>query len=335
MTRSEKLVSDDQQASGSSDPELDDTSAQDTEEIQSNPSLLQDTITNKTPSIFLSSEDAEESHSTSNMFQLSDNPSLWNLNNETRDFITINGLPQTNVTDFKNSRNVYNDKTRFCSKSLLQRTLKNGEIQHREWLIYSESKGSVFCALCLLFGKSGEVNAFTGEGFRDWKNSKTRIEAHENSDFHKTNISHFKARAAIQGRVDQRLMMQLDEEILYWKKVLHRVIVIIKSLAIRGLPFRGHSERIGDPHNGNFLGSLELLAEFDPFLSEHLKLYARPGRGNISYLSKTIYEEIILLIQNKVLQHISEEVQSAKYFGVIVDSTPDIAHVDQLTIIIR
>lgn len=27
--------------------------------------------------------------------------------------------------------------------------------------------------------------------------------------------------------------------------------------------------------------------------------------------------------------------QSAKYFGVIVDSTPDNAHVDQLTIIIR
>ncbi|XP_074106438.1 LOW QUALITY PROTEIN: zinc finger MYM-type protein 1-like, partial [Cotesia typhae] len=32
---------------------------------------------------------------------------------------------------------------------------------------------------------------------------------------------------------------------------------------------------------------------------------------------------------------ISSEVQSAKYFGIIVDSTPDIAHVDQLTIIIR
>lgn len=104
---------------------------------------------------------------------------------------------------------------------------------------------------------------------------------------------------------------------------------------MRGLPFRGHSERIGDPHNGNFLGTVELLAEFDPFLSEHLKLYARPGSGNTSYLSKTIYEEIILLMQNKLLQQISSEVQSAKYFGIIVDSTPDIAHTDQLTIIIR
>lgn len=224
---------------------------------------------------------------------------------------------------------------RYCSKSLFQRTLKNGEIQRREWLLYSETKGSVFCVPCLLFGRSGEMNAFTGEGFRDWKNSKARIEAHENSDFHKTNVSHFKARAVVHGRVDQRLIKQLDEEIVYWKKILYRVIAIIKSLAIRGLPFRGNSERIGDPHNGNFLGTVELLAEFDPFLSEHLKLYAHPGSGNTSYLSKTIYEEIILLIQNKVLQQISSEVQSAKYFSIIVDSTPDIAHVDQLTVIIR
>lgn len=39
-------------------------------------------------------------------------------------------------------------------------------------------------------------------------------------------------------------------------------------------------------------------------------------------------------MQNKVLQQISSEVQSAQYFGIIVDSTPDIAHVDQVTIII-
>lgn len=296
---------------------------------------MQDTDSNEIPSDFPSSEGVGETQSTTDILQFSSDPFLWNLNEETRDFIAMNGVPQNEVTEFKNSRNVYKDKTRFCSKSLFQRTLKNGEIQRREWLIYSETKGSVFCAPCLLFGKSGEMNAFTGEGFRDWKNSKARIEAHENSDFHKTNVSHLKARAVVHGRVDERLVKQLDGEVLYWKKIIYRVIAIIKSLAIRGLPFRGHSEQIGNPHNGNFLGTVELLAEFDPFLAEHLKFYAHPGKGNTSYLSKTIYEEIILLIQNKMLERISREVQSAKYFGVIVDSTPDIAHVDQLTIIIR
>lgn len=269
------------------------------------------------------------------VIEIKSDPFLWNLNDETRDYISINGVPQKHITNFKNSKHVYNGTTRYCSKNLFQRTLKNGEIQRREWLIYSETKGSVFCIPCLLFGRSGETNAFTGEGFSDWKISNARVEAHENSDVHKTNIYHLKARAVVQGRVDQHLVKQLDEEISYWRKILYRIIAIVKSLAIRGLPFRGHTEKIGDLRNGNFLGTVELLAEFDPFLSEHIKCYAHPGSGKTSYLSKTIYEEIVILLRGQLLQHISSEVQLAKYFGIIVDSTPDIAHVDQLAIIIR
>ena len=36
------------------------------------------------------------------------------------------------------------------------------------------------------------------------------------------------------------------------------------------------------------------------------------------------------LIRDKILKQISTGVQNAKYFGIIVDSTLDIAHVDQL-----
>lgn len=39
----------------------------------------------------------------------------------------------------------------------------------------------------LLFGRSSEMNAFTGEGLRDWKNSKA----------HKTNVFHFKVQAVV------------------------------------------------------------------------------------------------------------------------------------------
>ena len=36
------------------------------------------------------------------------------------------------------------------------------------------------------------------------------------------------------------------------------------------------------------------------------------------------------MIRDKILQQISTEVQNAKYFGIIVDSTLDIAHFHQL-----
>ena len=76
------------------------------------------------------------------------------------------------------------------------------------------------------------------------------------------------------------------------------------------------------------------MAKFDPFLAQHTKLHANKGRGHTSYLSKTVCEELIDFMGNRVLEHIISEVKSAKYFSVSVDSTPDISHVDQLSCIL-
>ena len=88
---------------------------------------------------------------------------------------------------------------------------------------------------------------------------------------------------------------------------------------------------LGQQKNGNYLGILELLSEFDPFLEEHLKLYGNRGKGNLSYLSANICEEFIELIWQQFLCTILEEVNESKYYSIIVDSTPDISHTDQLT----
>ncbi|KAF7653501.1 hypothetical protein LDENG_00082200 [Lucifuga dentata] len=63
--------------------------------------------------------------------------------------------------------------------------------------------------------------------------------------------------------------------------------------------------------------------------------HGQKGQGKPLYLSSTICEEFIALIGKKVKQTIASEIQHAKYFSVIVDSTPDLSHVDQLTFIFR
>lgn len=110
---------------------------------------------------------------------------------------------------------------------------------------------------------------------------------------------------------------------------------MIKLLATRGLAFRGSKETIGSPTNGNFLGVLEAIAQFDPFLAQHLTKYGNLGRGKVSYLSPTICDEFIALLGGKVCEKIVTELKAAKYYSVSVDSTPDITHCDQLTIIFR
>ena len=52
-------------------------------------------------------------------------------------------------------------------------------------------------------------------------------------------------------------------------------------------------------------------------------------------MSSTICDEFINLISQEALQQIITEIKDAKYYSVSVDSTPDISHTDQLTLIFR
>jgi hypothetical protein len=118
--------------------------------------------------------------------------------------------------------------------------------------------------------------------------------------------------------------------------VWQRVVETIKYLATRGFALRGSDENIGSPHNENFLGALELIVKFDPFLQEHLKKYGNgnPGKGNTSYLSSTICDELIAIMGKKVIEEIVLELKISKYYSITCDSTPDITHCDQLSFVV-
>jgi hypothetical protein len=103
----------------------------------------------------------------------------------------------------------------------------------------------------------------------------------------------------------------------------------------RGLALRGDNQTIGSVRNGNYMGIMELLSQFDPFLCEHIKKYGNAGKGIPSYLSVTFCEEFVELVCSEVLVAIVTEIQKAKYFSISVDSTPDVTHIDKLTFILR
>ncbi|XP_022182825.1 uncharacterized protein LOC111042505 [Myzus persicae] len=167
------------------------------------------------------------------------------------------------------------------------------------------------------------------------KNGHLVISRHENSLAHKNNVLSFITLQSDVGRIDTQLVTQVTDEMNYWKAVLHRVVEVIKFLGTKGLSFRGDNEQFNKINNGNFLGTLELLAKFDPFIAQHIEKYGNRGKGTPSYLSSTIYEELLLLMKNDIIKIILKELKTAKYYSLIVDSTPDIANVDQLVIALR
>ena len=137
------------------------------------------------------------------------------------------------------------------------------------------------------------------------------------------------------GTVDSELKKQFDDECAYWRQVLHTVVAVTRHLTERGLSLRGHTSVFGDVRNGNYLGSMELIAQFDPFLKAHIERYGYAGKGNPSYLSIHVCEEFLELMGEKILTEIVSCVKLAKYFSISVDSTPDVTHIDQLTFILR
>ena len=137
--------------------------------------------------------------------------------------------------------------------------------EEEKLLCYSPSTGKAFCFQCQLF--LPEDSAFSRSGFCDWKNATQQMVAHESSKAHRDAIMTLYRRAKAFGRVNSLLIEQYQAERIYAKAVLERVVTTIKFLAERSLAFRGHDQVIGPPSNGNFLGTLELLSQFDPFFS--------------------------------------------------------------------
>lgn len=85
-----------------------------------------------------------------------------------------------------------------------------------------------------------------------------------------------KKRGCILGRIDKKLTDMVETEIKYLRSVLMHFVATVKTLSSRGLLFHNISDKFGSTHNGNYMMALELITEFDPFLSNYIEQF-----GNI------------------------------------------------------
>ena len=89
------------------------------------------------------------------------------------------------------------------------------------------------------------------------------LESHDETVDHKNNILTRKKNINV---IDKNLESEIRKSVEYYYNVLYRVVAIVKFLSERAMSLRGHDETWGSPRNGNFIGLIELISEFDPFL---------------------------------------------------------------------
>lgn len=263
---------------------------------------------------------------------LPDDPALWpdNMTDSDRVELVKKGPQQIKGDEFPT-----NIKGRKFTVINYYRKLSNGEKVLRSWLVYSARNDSLYCFCCKLF--SIRQIKLTTEGFFDWKNINQALKEHDLASDHINCMEKWKTlsvslkQSATLDDCSQRL---IENERKHWRAVLKRLLAIVQSLAERTLALRGHHEKLFEPHNGNFLAEIELIAKFDPVMSEHLRRIRNKEIFN-TYLGKDIQNEMIELMADAVLKQIISDVKTAKYYSVIMDCTPDISHKEQLSILLR
>lgn len=266
------------------------------------------------------------------VISLGDDPAHWpgKLTDTERCVIVRRGPVQL-VEDFPQ-----NQQGRRFTPTHYFLNMKNGEKIKRSWLVYSKAKDRAFCFCCRLFGECNKQR-FGSDGNSDWKNLAALLKDHEKTADHLANMTSWRTlhQRLVAGKTIDAVNQELFvNEVNRWREILKRLVAIVVHLAERNLAFRGHSEKLYEPGNGNFLGQVQLMAQFDPVMREHVKRVANK-EVNESYFSKSIQNELICLVANTVTQAIVERVKRSKYFSVIMDCTPDVSHTEQLSMVLR
>ena len=252
---------------------------------------------------------------------------------------------------------VQDNKGRSFNRQWYKPKLKNGMQSYRDWLVYSPTTDCAYCFPCWLFADRGAAACQPNfcdpkMGFKRWRDATTKLAIHENSDIHKDAVKvmiETKLRLKLGKSVNQEQQRAREMQIIENRKILHRLLDATLYLSKQNLAFRGHAESIKrvrglekpqpeehsclgkPPQEGNFLELVKLLAKYDAPLAKHLATAPK----NASYLSPQIQNEFIGAIANAIQERIIAEIKEAHYYGIIMDSTIDISHVDQLSFCIR
>jgi hypothetical protein len=220
----------------------------------------------------------------------------------------------------------------------------------RKWLEYSKTLEKSFCFPCRLFGKNMTDaqrlghEAFISKGFNDWKNAQRGFSRHESSQLHRIcdEMLHNRMKqlqdsannpcigASLSAAFRERQVRQ-EQETSDNRKYIGRLSGVMQLLMRLGLAVRGHRESEESLHRGNFRELIELIRKTDTFLDD--QVISRPG--NAHYMSPESQNEMIDAIGDEVLCTIVKEATAAEFFAISMDETTDLAHLEQVAIVIR
>ena len=217
-------------------------------------------------------------------------------------------------------------------KKTQNRNFKSHWFHDKTWLTGSLSRKALYCFPCLLFGDEG---VWTKAGFNDMQHFSERMKKHEKSRSHLTAC----LKLNMYGRVNIRMQLndgyrsavrRHNQLVDNNRHILSKIIDAIRFCGAFELALRGHDETESSQNPGIFRGLVDLMAELDNALAEHLA-NATVFKGT----SKTIQNELLDCMYQVYLRHIQDEIKDAHFVSIQADETTDVSCKRQLVIILR
>lgn len=174
------------------------------------------------------------------------------------------------------------------------------------------------------------------EGTSNWKNLSEILKTNEQFSSHLNSIQKWmklKMRISHNFTIDKAHQTAIEKEKQHWREVMIRIIAAIQFLAKHHDALRGSSDVINEKSNGKFLGLIEMMGKFDPIIIEYLRRI-KNKETHVHFLGHDIQNELIESMASEVTTTILQRIKCAKYYALIMDCTPDISHLEQLSLVI-
>ena len=182
------------------------------------------------------------------------------------------------------------------------------------------------------------VGQFVTKPFKSWANQSQKMTNHGSLFYHLmacTKMHEFLATyeepsKAINTQLGSQAQKQHEENRL----VIESLFKVTMLLGKQGLAFRGHRDdkivllEHSVVESENHIELVYFRAETDTVLAKHLNNAPK----NAKYTSKTIQNQMIYMVANKIRSEIINYILSAQFYSIIADELSDISNKEQVSL---
>jgi hypothetical protein len=232
---------------------------------------------------------------------------------------------------------IKNVENNLKTNKTVSRKFNRSSYSLSDWLCGCNVQNAFFCFVCLIKNSPQSDPAWTSKGISDLKHLGEKVNRHKRSEKHLNNMIEYsvlgKVNIMCQLNTAYRLnIIQHNENVSKNRHILGKLIDCIKFCGMFEIALRGHDETQDSANPGIFRGLVNLLAEIDSTLKDHIN---KSNNRVFMGLSKTIQNELLDSIYEVCRTLILDEINKAHYIAIQADETTDSAILSQLVFIVR